>query len=253
MKIFVSLIIILNAHFLYAENCINCASHKTKVNTDIHSLNSALADSDWDAYIQKNFWSKGMEKFYIDSKYMGPWMEDTDVVMDKKPEMPNQIIKKKFACKTQKLWPTHPSQATKSYLWGRYSNYKYHDLPPKSYACLMPNPTKKFCLRGAIAKAVVMSDTFQDECGNYYRAYWLVTYFRSDESMGTLYSKGRTAVQNPKSEFKKDFIEDNSYFTQPKDFIMFGELLPGDMKKIQTEKARALKAGFKLNGLEYTR
>lgn len=214
--------------------------------TTFISFNSFATD--WDDFID----SLNIEKEFVDPEYMGPWQEDTDVVMD--GDLPlSQIKQKKFSCHSQIVWPAHPSQYTKDYLWARYSQYNHANLPPTSYACLTPNPTRRFCLRAAIAKAIVLSDTYVDECGNYYRGYWLVTYLRSDESMGTLYAKGRRGVQNPRSEYEYDFIDDTTYFVPVDQFLFFGELMSTDMKRIQEEKARALKGGMTLDGLMFVR
>lgn len=207
----------------------------------------------WSEYINVNYIDKhGIQKFFPDPEYLGPWQEDSDFVLNN-PIPPYRVQEKAFACGVKKLYPTHPSQMTKEYLHAVYSMYNYAKIPPTSYACLIKNPTNRFCVRAATAIMVVMSDTYEDDCGNFYRGYWLVTYLKSDESMGTLFAKGRSAFQRPGSEFKNDFIEDGTYFVPVKDFMFFGELLPGDMNKIRAEKARALRSGFKMNGKLFVR
>ncbi|MFL5783333.1 MAG: hypothetical protein ACJ76H_01905 [Bacteriovoracaceae bacterium] len=202
----------------------------------------------WQEYILHNFIDRhGFEKYFPDSDYLGHWQENDEFVIPHKLP-PYKVQEKPFSCNVKKLYPTHPSQATKEYLHAVYSEYNYSKLPPTSYACLTPNPTHRFCLRGAIAMMVVLSDVYVDECGNYYRGYWLTTYLKSDESMGTLFAKGRSAFEKPHAEFKGEYIEDGTYFVQPKDFMLFGELWPGDMAKINQERARALRSGFKMKG-----
>ena len=71
--------------------------------------------------------------------------------------------------------------------------------------------------------------------------------------MGTLFSKGRSAYEKPDAQFPGEYIEDNTYAVPTKDFMFFGELLPNDARWIEQEKARALRSGFKLNGLLFVR
>lgn len=212
------------------------------------TLSFSVSANDWDDYAS----SLKIENNFVDSKHLIKWEVDSDVVMDRETSLA-EIKKKPFACKSDKLWPAHPSQATKNYLWARYAQYNHATLPASSYACLTPNPSRKFCLRGAIAKAAILSDTYVDECNNYYRGYWIVTYLRSDENMGTLYAKGRRGIQNPSSEYDYDFIDDTTYFVSKDQFLFFGELLSTDARDIQNEVKRALKGGMKKNGLEFVR
>ncbi len=214
---------------------------------------SSTENSGWQDFVWKNFIVKvGIEKFYPDPDYLGPWQKDTDVVMSS-PLPLSQVREKPFACKEKKLFPTHPSQATKEYLHAMYSQYDHGKLPPSSYACLTKNPTGRFCLRAAIAKLVVMSDIYHDDCGNYYRGYWLTTYLHSDESMGTLYSKGRTAYVKPDAQFPGEFTEDATYPVEAEAFMFLAEILEGDADKLSTERTRALKNGFILRGNLFVR
>ncbi len=208
----------------------------------------------WQDYILQNYFDRnGVEKYFSDSLYLGPWQINGDFVMDGPPLQPYQIQEKSFQCPVKKLYPTHPSQATKEYLHAVYSQYDHGRLPPQSYACLRSGPLGRFCVLAAIAMVVVMSDTYEDECGNLYRGYWLVTYLKSDENMGTLFAKGRSAYEKPNAQFPGEFIEDNTYFITPTDFMFMGEILPGDKAKIATERDRALRSGFRMNGKLFVR
>ena len=194
----------------------------------------------------------GLQNYFPDPQHLGEWQENTDFVMND-PLPPHLVRAKPFSCSEKRLFPTHPSQGTKEYLHAVYSMYDHGRLPPNSYACLIRNPTGKFCVRAATAMIVVMSDTYTDNCGNLYRGYWLVTYLKSDESMGTLYAKGRTAYPKPDSEFENDFIEGSTYVVSQDDFMILAELLPDDKLKIEAEKARALRSGFRLEGKLFIR
>lgn len=215
---------------------------------------SSPRETSWRQYVDQNVFQKeGLDRFFTDPEYLElPWKPNSDFVMNK-PLRPFQIQEKAFSCRSRKVWPTHPSQGTKDYLYAVYANYQHHKTPPNSSGCLLKNPTGRYCLRSATAVVVVMTDTFEDECGNYYRGYWLVTYLKSDESMGTLFSKGRTAYPKPNSEFANDYIEGGTYYLDPENFLLLGNLQAGDMAKINTERSRALKYGFKRQGKAFVR
>lgn len=192
------------------------------------------------------------ETVFPESQFLQDWRESTDFVIEGTLS-PDEAGSVKLQCPSDKLWPTHPSQSTKEYLWAQYAHYDHYKVPVTSYACIRANPTRRFCVMAAIAQAVVMSDTFEDECGNFYRGYWLVTYFRSDENMGTLYSKGRTAYPRPESEYEYDMIEGETYSISASDFLVLGKLRHSDHEKISIEQDRALKAGFKRVNQQFLR
>ncbi len=194
------------------------------------------ASEGWSSFVDNNF--------FPDSQYLQlPWRENSDFVIAN-PIGPENVHVTALNCPQPKLWPTHPSQASKEYLWAAFTHYDHFKLPIDSYACLRPNPTNRFCVMAAIPLVVVMSDLFEDECGNLYRGYWLVSYFKSDENMGTLYSKGRTSYPRPDSPYEYDMIEGDTYPVEYKDFLFLGELMPLDHEKISQEQARAIKNGF---------
>lgn len=214
--------------------------------------NSLFEFKDWQTFIEKNIFEKfGLEKFYPDSTYLGPWQLNSDFVLS--GSAPSRIRERGLNCPSRVLYPTHPSQATKEYLHAMYSNYDHGRLPPESYACLTRTTTRRYCLRGAIAEAVIMSDTYVDDCGNLYRGYWLTAYLKSDENMGTLFSRGRSAYEKPDAQFPGEFIEDNTYSLTVDQFLILGELLPGDTEKIRIEEERALRSGFKKKGKLFVR
>lgn len=207
---------------------------------------------DWQSYIEKNVFQKvGLENIYPDPAFLGPWWSNDDFVLS--GGTPSRIRERGLNCPSVSLYPTHPSQATKDYLHAMYSQYNHANLPPTSYACLTRTTTNRHCLRAAIAEVVVMSDTYVDDCGNLYRGYWVTTYLKSDENMGTLFSRGRSAYPKPNAQFPGEFIDDNTYALTRDQFLLLGEILPGDGEKIRIEEARALKSGFKKNGKLFVR
>jgi hypothetical protein len=99
-----------------------------------------------------------------------------------------------------------------------------------------------------------MSDTYEDACGNLYRGYWFLNYRvgggpqKSEDNMGTLFSKGRTQYPKPNAIFAGEVVDGNTYAVGIKNFLFLSPLLPGDMKKIREAYGYAAKAGFKKNG-----
>jgi hypothetical protein len=214
---------------------------------------SPVQENDWQAYIFKNVTGpSGLGSFFSDPESLGPWRMNEEFVINR-PVLPSEISLKPFACGTKNLYPTHPYQTTKEYLHAVFSMYDHGTLPPTSYACLTRSPNGRFCLRGAVALMVVMSDTYEDDCGNYYRGYWLVTYLKSDENMGTLFSKGRVLYEKPDAEFPGEYVEAGTYVVKASDFFILGELLSDDQEKIRVEEERALRSGFRKAGKLFIR
>ncbi len=230
-------------YFFLMSLLVSCASQE-----QVRLPSSTPYQRTWHEYVMNNFIEKhGIEKYFPDPEYMKRWQENREFVINTALP-PFRITEKPFSCKVRKVYPTHPSQYTKDYLYAVYANYDHGKIPPNSSACMRKNPTGRFCVRTTSAYMVVMSDTYEDECGNYYRGYWLITYLKSDESMGTLFAKGRAAYEKPDAQFANEYVEDGTHFLAPREFLLFSELLPGDAKKIREEKARALRSGFRMKG-----
>lgn len=149
------------------------------------------------------------------------------------------------SCKDQMLYPTHPQQDTKIYHVYRSARYdlkKLEPAPSASNVCMKSNKAaKKFCTIADTYQYVVMSDTFQDGCGNLYRGVWNFGFLKRDESMGTLFSKGRTMYQKPNSEFENDMYVAQTYSLEHKDFLFLTPLFDGDDVKIKKQIEKALK------------
>lgn len=233
--------------FLLLTLTLSCSFHKGSRDPSTSGLSS------WKSYVEINvFGRRGLDAFFDDVEFMGPWKKNTNFVTET-TLTPQDAQELDLACNSDKLWPTHPSQATKEYHWAVYANYEHHRLPVNSFACQRPSPNGRFCVMAKIPIAVVMSDIFSDECGNIYRGYWLVTYYKSDENMGTLYSKGRTAYPKPDSRFANEYVEGSTYFVPLKDFLFLGKPLKGDSQKSQIHARRALENGFRLQGKGFVR
>jgi hypothetical protein len=202
----------------------------------------------WRQYVQQEvIHPKGLASLFTDVKFLGPFRIDSDIVMAHKPPGPQELGRTELRCHNETLYPTHPQENTKEYMYGDSATYDYSHLPATSSACVTPNLSKKFCLRGTSAHLVVISDLYQDTCGNTYRGYWLVSYLKSDESMGTLLSKGRTIYQKPNAEFAGEFITGDTYKVQSKDFLFLGTPWKNDRLLIKKAQDEAIRQGYKLN------
>jgi len=157
----------------------------------------------------------------------------------------SRIETTEIACDSQELTPSHPSMEMKLYFnakWGRYDDKK---VPPKSSLCLIQSRAKNpICLRADAINYVIVSDLFQDKCGNFYRGYAEVLYQRSFENMGTLFSPGRTMYQNPKSEFEGDLLSGDTYPVNASQFFFFTKATEEEAMQILRNKSVALKQGY---------
>ncbi len=147
-------------------------------------------------------------------------------------------------CSSTQLTPSSPDMSAKEYFNAMYGVYDHRKLNPESGLCLIRSKSKKpFCLKADGLYYVVVSDLYQDKCGNYYRGYTEVMFQKSYETMGTLFSPGRTMYQNPKSEFQGDMIVGHTYPVEAGDFYFLRAASPEEIAKIRDAKAFAQKRG----------
>lgn len=180
---------------------------------------------------------------FPDSDLLKFWNNNDDFTISR-GEVPELIVKTEIQCAKSTLWPTHPQQFTKEYHFAAWAHYDHGRLSPDSAACLRANPTNRFCVMATYANAVVMSDTFSDECGNSYRGYWLVSYLRSDESMGTLFSKGRTVYPKPDAEFPGEFYTGDTYRVESSQFLFLSPITKEDLKQVEMSQTEAREEGY---------
>lgn len=142
------------------------------------------------------------------------------------------------------LYPTHPQQSTKVYHvfdWGSYNHFK---LTGDSEACTISSRHNnsrgvKLCLRPDTIYYALISDLYRDACGQTYRAYWEVIYLKKNDNMGTLFAKGRTMYENPRSEFPGDYVMGPTYPLKTDDFLFFTPLFQADAEKIAEQRRLA--------------
>jgi hypothetical protein len=220
--------------------------------------------SAWGDYIIKNVINKqqgGLAHFFDRTDALQlPWkFDEQEFGVNGSEDPPSYFQRKPFACrKNNKLWPTHPQQETKHYHFAVYATYNHAKKldPTNAMICAQPNskknPTK--CMRGTVAKVVVMSDLYQDECGNIYRGFWPIfftvgsRYFETGtENMGTLASKGRWFTVDDEGDH---FRLAATYSLTKSDFMFLVEPSPHDEADIREKRQRALRV-VKMRGLQF--
>lgn len=145
-------------------------------------------------------------------------------------------------CSDKTLVPTHPQQTTKKYHHFLVGRFNVPKVKADSRVCkIKTQGSNSRCLMADTMEFALISDTYQDLCGNKYRGFWALSFLRQDESMGTLFAKGKSTYSNPKSQFANDMLDDGTYALQVDDFLFLTSLLPGDEKQISENLTMALK------------
>lgn len=219
---------------------------------------SSIPHHSWRSFLNQKFGS--LENLFDgDGKYIDkPWKQSSEIGFERRPPQPSQLQEVQVNCRSKELWPTHPQQFIKEYLYAVQADFDRTRLPPTFSSCITPNPTKRFCLRAQTANVLVMSDTYQDNCGNYYRAYWHVAYRtgggprHSEDHMGTMLSRGRTQYERPNARFKGEYDTGYTYPVKADDFLFLSKLLPSDQGNIRKFRAQAIKQGFTMKGKSFT-
>lgn len=151
---------------------------------------------------------------------------------------------KKIECGDPNLYPTHPQQSTKLYHSYQTAAYDQTRLRAEDEACKIGSKYENTlgwrpCLLADVAEDAVISDTYQDACGHFYRAAWEVTFLKSDDNMGLLFSRGRTLYPKENAEFENDMYVAQTYPVAAEDFLVITDLFPGDLEKIEAQKRAA--------------
>lgn len=157
---------------------------------------------------------------------------------------PFELPKTKVNCSDSRLYPTHPQQTTKEYHYFLAGQYDLKRVPGKSSVCRMSNKsspqTPARCLMTERIELALLSDTYRDLCGKFYRGYWLKMFLQKEETMGTLLSHGRTVFENPESQFINDMLDGHTYAVNVEEFLFLTDLIEGDDKEISENQNRAL-------------
>ncbi len=164
----------------------------------------------------------------------------------------NKIKQVKVICENKKLYPTHADQSTKQYHVFDFGRYDVTKLKSDDEMCNLASKYKNskgvfYCMRSDSMETAVISDTYKDACGNMYRGYWRVLYKYSDESMGTLFAKGRTMYLNPKAEYDGDYMTGGTYPVDESEFLFLSALFKTDKAKIDEAFKRNQTSKIKYN------
>jgi hypothetical protein len=156
--------------------------------------------------------------------------------------------KASFACDRPGIFPTHPQMSLKRYHLMLVAQYDHFRLQGGDEACAIggKKPNGKGiipCFRPDIFHYVLLSDTYQDACGHYFRGVKEIAFFRRNENMGTLFSPGRGMLRKAGSEFD-EYVMAPTYVSKPEDFLFFIQLLPGDLEQIAQDREKALRGEF---------
>jgi len=215
---------------------------------------SDIPFTSWKAYLEHEKGS--LADLFPDSKYLEQrWVKYEEFDVDGRQFPPQNIDVLPLTCKDKNLYPTHPQQFTKEYIYSVVAKYDNTRLPGKTSSCeLATRNAQAYCIRAMRAVVAVMSDTYQDGCGNFYRGYWLKSYRvavdrkKSEDNMGTLFALGRAQYPKPNAAFAGEFIDGDTYPVNVKEFLFLAKLLPNDMKRIRDAQNFAARAGFRKAG-----
>ncbi len=177
----------------------------------------------------------------------------------------NGLRGKPFQCsQDSNLYPTHPSQDKKMYHVYDRAQYSARELDARQEECALSRIRNDHtgrrtmsegaierliaraeetgrripCLQGHYIHRVVLSDTYIDACGNYYRGVKRLSFREADENMGTLFSPGRTNYRVSGSQLNERY-DGHTYAVPHTDFRALAELLDGDMEAITRGRERA--------------
>jgi hypothetical protein len=157
-----------------------------------------------------------------------------------------------FKCADKSLLPVSASQVLKDYHANYWVDFNHFALKNRDRACRIWNKQANSegvinCLAPDVYEIVLMSSLYSDRCGNMYRAYWAVDFFKRDDNMGTLLAKGNTVYADQNSNYKGDFFDAHTFAVSAKDFLFFSAPTAADVKKAQVDRARVLKYTHDLN------
>lgn len=173
------------------------------------------------------------------------WSEDTSMISEPRPA---DVQRVSIGCADKTLVPTHPQSSLKTYHRYARGDYDAAKLLGDSELCRVKGNGRNTwgqvpCLAPDAFQYVMLSDTYVDHCGNYYRGFWEELFVLSQETMGTLLSKGRTVYEVPNAEFHGEVYDAGTYELDADTFVFFSKLFPGDADRIETAKNQVQSAG----------
>ena len=163
------------------------------------------------------------------------WHENDALTEKPRPEDAERVA---LACADKHLYPTHPSSDRKRYHRAAVGTFDHFKVDGDSSVCKIkgngkdPRTGLRRCAAADDLQYIVLSDTFEDACGNMYRGFWAVSFFTMDENMGTLMSLGRAVYQNPHSDFQGDMYDAQTYRVDEGQLLVLSPLFDGDAEAI---------------------
>jgi hypothetical protein len=153
-------------------------------------------------------------------------------------------------CENSRIFPTHPQMDQKKYFNAKYGSFDHFKLSTESELCLLKTKSKNSkgnytCLRADRLAYVVISDLYEDSCGNFYRGYKELLFQRSHENMGTLFSPGRSMLPDPKATVEGEYIYGSTYPVESAEFYFFTEVTDQERASIKVGKKQAEKLGIR--------
>lgn len=144
-------------------------------------------------------------------------------------------------CSDKRLYPTHPQQNSKIYHLYRNGHYDYAQVPVESRVCkIKSSSASPVCQRADTFSYAVISDIYTDACGNIYRGIWNRAFLKQDDTMGTLFSKGRKMYQKENSKIANDMEDGGTDAQDQSDFLFLTHAFPGDEEIARDLAAKAM-------------
>ena len=218
-----------------AASAIACSSSAEDVGADTDE--GALAEQRADEPVSR-------DRIPEPQAFLG-WRDEVSAVS---PPRPADAKRVEVACADHRLFPTQPASSLKRYHRYSHGRYDHFKVSGDSPVCKIPNQTlnsrrERPCAAAAGIDYAMLSDTYADSCGHFYRGFWDALYLTTDESMGTLMSKGRTVYEVPRSPFAGEVYDAQTYAVEASEFALLSELGPGDAEQIAKAKESAIRAG----------
>lgn len=187
---------------------------------------SILTVSGWEQYLNPK------DLALPDSASLSVWRWNNNYAQNDGAAMPESMEKVAINCDSDRLWPTHPEQITKDYIYAVSASYKNKEHSD--------------------ANAIVMSDFYQDECGNMYKGYWVASFLSDEETMHTLLSKGRRIIRKP-GGYPGEYTSGSTFAVNENEFLFFTELSAEENGKVELSQERALDNGYRLDHQQWVR
>jgi hypothetical protein len=152
-------------------------------------------------------------------------------------ESPWGLSRRSVDCEDTTLYPTHPSMSLKKYNFIYIGKYQVTRLDRSSPACRVASPMKSNmkCIAPDDLYHYLLSDTYRDRCGNFYRGFVRKVFFKKMEKMETLFSPGRSLIKTPGSPIPGDYTIQSTRAVLAQDFLFLTSLFENDKARMQIE------------------